>query len=274
MSHSNFKAMVIQFYKYEGCGNDFVIIDERSGELQLSESQIAAICDRRFGIGADGVLLLGNHAEYDFQMVYFNADGSRATMCGNGGRCLSAFAHKMNAMGDKGKFIADDGPHTAEIQWIEDTITQVAISMKDATPQEVSAQHIFINTGTPHYVLFVDDIETADVVETGRKIRNNSQFAPTGTNVNFVQLAPGEIFVRTYEKGVEEETLACGTGVTASAMAASLRTGFTDFDVKARGGNLHVSFDKKEHTFTNVILTGPARLVYTGEFDLQSIQRR
>ena len=266
--------MLIEFYKYEGCGNDFVIIDERFGGLQLTESQITAICDRRFGIGADGLLLLGNQAGYDFQMIYFNADGSRATMCGNGGRCLSAFAHKMNAMGEKGNFIADDGPHNAEIEWIEDTVTQVALGMKDATPQEVSAQHIFINTGTPHYVLFVDDIETADVVNTGRKIRNNPQFGPAGTNVNFVQLTPTEILVRTYEKGVEEETLACGTGVTASAMAASLRTGLTAFDVKTRGGNLHVSFDKQEHTFTNVVLTGPARLVYSGQFDLQSIKTR
>lgn len=264
--------MVYQFYKYEGCGNDFVIIDERTDWLQLTEDQIAALCDRRFGIGADGLLSLRNHPESDFQMVYYNSDGSRATMCGNGARCLSAFAHKMNALGNKGTFIADDGPHTAEILWVEDAVTQVAISMIDATPDQVTAKHVSINTGTPHYVIFVDDIETTDVVTIGRKIRYNPQFEPAGTNVNFVQTTTEGIIVRTYEKGVEEETLACGTGVTASAMAASLRSGKKAFDVKARGGILHVSFDKEENTFTNVILTGPARLVYSGQFDLQTIQ--
>ena len=264
--------MVYPFYKYEGCGNDFVIIDERTEWLQLTEDQIAALCDRRFGIGADGLLSLRNHPEHDFQMVYYNSDGSRATMCGNGARCLSAFAHKMNAIGIKGSFIADDGKHTAEILWIEDAVTQVAISMIDATPDHVSDDHVSINTGTPHYVLFVDDIESADVVNTGRKIRYNPQYEPVGTNVNFVQMTPSGISVRTYEKGVEEETLACGTGVTASTMAASFRTGSTSFDVKASGGNLHVSFNKKGNTFTNVILTGPARLVYSGQFELETIQ--
>ncbi|MDP4291552.1 MAG: diaminopimelate epimerase [Bacteroidota bacterium] len=264
--------MIYQFYKYEGCGNDFIIFDERTDSLNLTESQIATLCDRRFGVGADGLLSLRKHPEFDFQMVYYNADGSRATMCGNGARCLSAFAHTMGAMNEKGKFIADDGPHTAEIQWIEDTVTQVSISMKNATPQEVSEDHIFINTGTPHYVLFVEDIETADVVTVGRNIRYKPQFSPVGTNVNFVQIKPDGIIVRTYEKGVEDETLACGTGVTASAMAASLRTGKTDFEVKARGGILHVSFDKSENTFTNVVLTGPARQVYTGRFDQQAFK--
>ena len=266
--------MVYQFYKYEGCGNDFVIIDERTEGLQLTQSQIAVICDRRFGIGADGLLLLRAHPDFDFRMIYYNADGSRATMCGNGARCLSAFAHKMDAIDIEGRFIADDGPHTAEILWVEDAITQVAISMKDATPDDLSPEHVIINTGTPHYVLFVDDIETTDVVTIGKKIRYNPQFAPIGTNVNFVQMTPNEIIVRTYEKGVEDETLACGTGVTASAMAASLLTGKTSFDVKARGGNLHVSFDLKEKTFTNVVLIGPARLVYSGLFDLQTIIKR
>lgn len=266
--------MVNQFYKYEGCGNDFVIIDERTIGLQLTKSHITALCDRRFGIGADGLLLLRTHPAFDFQMVYYNADGSRATMCGNGARCLSAFAHNMQAIGNKGRFIADDGPHTAEILWTEDAITQVAISMKDATPNEVSAEHVVINTGTPHYVLFVNDIETTDVVTIGKQIRYNPKFAPIGTNVNFVQITPEGIIVRTYEKGVEDETLACGTGVTASAMAASLLTGKTGFDVKVRGGNLHVSFDKRENTFTNVVLTGPARLVYSGQFDLQTIITR
>ena len=266
--------MVNQFYKYEGCGNDFVIIDERTVGLQLTTAHIAALCDRRFGIGADGLLLLRTHPDFDFRMLYYNADGSRATMCGNGARCLSAFAHKMNAIDNMGRFIADDGPHTTEILWIEEDVTQVAISMKDATPDEVTAEHICINTGTPHYVMFVEDIETTDVVTTGRKIRYSSQFVPIGTNVNFVQITPGAIIVRTYEKGVEDETLACGTGVTASAMAASLLTGKTDFEVKVRGGNLHVSFDKIETTFTNVVLTGPARLVYSGQFDLQTIITR
>jgi diaminopimelate epimerase len=264
--------MVYQFWKYEGCGNDFVIIDERTDWLQLTESQIVAICDRRFGIGADGLLSLRNHPEYDFQMVYYNSDGSRATMCGNGARCLSAFAHKMNAVGNKGGFIADDGPHTAEILWTEDAVTQVAISMIDATPDQITSDHVSINTGTPHYVLFVDDIEHTDVQKIGSEIRFNPQFAPIGTNVNFVQTTPEGIIVRTYEKGVEAETLACGTGVTASAMAASLLSGKMSYDVKARGGNLHVSFDKKENTFTDVILTGPARLVFSGQFNLQTIQ--
>ena len=263
--------MVYQFYKYEGCGNDFVIIDERTVGQQLTQAHITALCDRRFGIGADGLLLLRTHPDFDFQMLYYNADGSRATMCGNGARCLSAFAYKKKAISNKGSFIADDGPHTAEILWTEDAVTQVAISMTDATPDEVTADHVIINTGTPHYVLFVDNVETTDVLTIGKMIRYKPQFAPIGTNANFVQITPGEIIVRTYEKGVEDETLACGTGVTASAMAASFLTGKTSFDVKVRGGNLHVSFDKSENTFTNVVLTGPARLVYSGKFDLQTI---
>jgi len=266
--------MGYQFYKYEGCGNDFVIVDERIKELKLTESQIVTLCDRRFGIGADGILLLRNHPEYDFQMIYYNADGSRATMCGNGARCLSAFAHKINAIGVKGKFIADDGPHSTEILWIEDAVTQVAITMKDATPDQSTEEHVFINTGTPHYVLFVEDINAIDVVATGRKIRYDQQYAPVGTNVNFVQLTPKEILVRTYEKGVEDETLACGTGVTASAMAAALKTGKNAFDVKVKGGHLHVSFIRKDNAFTHVVLTGPARLVFQGEFDLQNMTFR
>lgn len=260
--------MNYQFYKYEGCGNDFVIIDDRTNKLELSAEIIANLCDRRFGIGADGLLLLRAAPDYDFRMVYFNSDGSRATMCGNGARCLSAFAHKMGAVKTTGSFIADDGPHTTEIIYIEGSETQVAISMKDATPDQYTPEYLFINTGTPHYVLFVDDIKTADVISIGRKIRYNPEFAPVGTNVNFVQILPEGIIVRTYEKGVEDETLACGTGVTASAMAASLKTGSTSIPVKVMGGNLHVSFDKKDNTFTNVVLTGPARLVYTGEITI------
>jgi diaminopimelate epimerase len=260
--------MNYKFYKYEGCGNDFVIIDDRANKLELSAETITNLCDRRFGIGADGILLLRSTPGYDFRMVYFNSDGSRATMCGNGARCLSAFAHKMGAAKTTGSFIADDGPHTSEIIYIEDAETQVAISMKDATPDQYTPEYLFINTGTPHYVLFVDDIKTADVVSIGRKIRYNPEFAPVGTNVNFVQILPEGIIVRTYEKGVEDETLACGTGVTASAMAASLKTGSTSIPVKVMGGNLHVSFNKKGDTFTNVVLTGPARLVYTGEITI------
>lgn len=260
--------MNYQFYKYEGCGNDFVIIDDRINKLELSTETITNLCDRRFGIGADGLLLLRSTPDYDFRMVYFNSDGSRATMCGNGARCLSAFAHKMGSLKTTGSFIADDGPHTAEIIYIEDAETQVAISMKDASPDQYTSDYLFINTGTPHYVLFVDDIKTADVISIGKKIRYNPEFAPVGTNVNFVQISPEGIIVRTYEKGVEDETLACGTGVTASAMAASLKTGSTSIPVKVMGGNLHVSFNKKDNTFTNVILTGPARLVYTGEITI------
>jgi diaminopimelate epimerase len=259
--------MNYQFFKYEGCGNDFVIIDDRANKLELSTETITHLCDRRFGIGADGLLLLRSIPEYDFRMVYYNSDGSRATMCGNGARCISAFAHKMDALKTTGSFIADDGPHSTEILFTEDNETQVAISMKDATPDQFTPEHLFINTGTPHYVLFVDNIKTADVIATGRKIRYNPEFAPVGTNVNFVQILPHGIVVRTYEKGVEDETLACGTGVTASAMAASLKTGLTSIPVKVMGGNLHVSFDKKGDTFTNVILTGPARLVFTGEIN-------
>ncbi len=260
--------MNYQFFKYEGCGNDFVIIDDRSNKLELSAETISNLCNRRFGIGADGLLLLRTAPQYDFRMVYYNADGSRATMCGNGARCISAFAHKMDALNTTGSFMADDGPHTSEIIYTEGSETQVAISMKDATPDQYTSDHLFINTGTPHYVIFTDDIHSVDVVTTGRKIRHNPEFAPVGTNVNFVQILPKGIIVRTYEKGVEDETLACGTGVTASAMAASLKTGSTSIPVKTMGGNLHVSFTKKGDTFTNVILTGPTRLVFTGEINI------
>lgn len=260
--------MNYQFFKYEGCGNDFVILDDRTNKLELSVEIISNLCDRRFGIGADGLLLLRSTPEYDFRMVYYNADGSRATMCGNGARCLSAFAHKMGTLKSSGSFVADDGPHTAEILYTEGAETQVSISMKDATPDQNTPEHLVINTGTPHYVLFVDDIKTVDVVSIGSKIRYSEEFAPIGTNVNFVQLLPHGIVVRTYEKGVEDETLACGTGVTASAMAASLKTGLTSIPVKVMGGDLHVSFTKTGTSFTNVVLTGPARLVFEGEINI------
>jgi diaminopimelate epimerase len=258
--------MKLHFYKYQGTGNDFVILDNRQGIFDASRTDlIKQICDRRFGVGADGFMLLENTPGYDFKMVYFNADGNESTMCGNGGRCLVAFAHKMGVFEKDTRFLAIDGEHLANIQ---DGI--VHLKMIDIAQVEQNDNFCWLNTGSPHYVKFVKNIADYPVFEEGKSIRYNDRFKAEGTNVNFVEkIADNEIFVRTYERGVEAETYSCGTGVTAAALVASLK-GFTSpVKIKTLGGNLSIGFKANASGgFEEVYLNGPAALVFEGVIEV------
>jgi diaminopimelate epimerase len=260
--------MTIQFYKYQGTGNDFIILDNRTGSYQhLKEKQVEQLCNRKFGIGADGLLLMNSGTGVDFDMTYFNADGKLGTMCGNGGRCLVRFAYHMGIHKYTYRFSASDGPHEAEI----DIHNIIRLKMIDVNKVDEHMAYSVLNTGSPHFVKFVSDIHNVDVVETGRDIRNSKSYAAEGINVNFVEnLGDDAIFVRTYERGVEDETLSCGTGVTASALVAAHNPrGFNRVEVKTPGGNLSVEFNKTgEDSFENIWLCGPAELVYKGEIVL------
>jgi diaminopimelate epimerase len=256
------------FYKYEGTGNDFILFDDREATFDHSDTKrIAHLCNRRFGIGADGLMLLRNKQGFDFEMVYFNSDGNPSSMCGNGGRCISRFAVDIGAVKKHElSFLAIDGPHTAIIG-----PETVKLKMNDVKEIENGAGFYFMSTGSPHYVKFVADVPAMDVVSEGKKIRNNERFAKEGTNVNFVAEDKGGIFVRTYERGVEDETLSCGTGVTASALAAALKGIASSAEkcaVHTRGGNLSVHFKREGDHFSNVWLEGPATFVFKGEIEL------
>jgi diaminopimelate epimerase len=258
--------MILQFYKYHGTGNDFILLDCRDKKIDLSKEQIAHLCHRHFGIGADGLMYLQQETGYDFRMVYFNADGGESTMCGNGGRCMVAFAHMLDIIKDKTTFIAIDGAHTAEIN--ADGV--VSLQMVDVNEVSFYANHAILNTGSPHYVSWVDDVEYTDVFTQGRAIRNREEFSPGGINVNFAKHTDGKLWVRTYERGVEDETLSCGTGVVASAIAATKNdTGDFNIGVKTPGGELQVQFTKDTQSAAkNVILKGPATYVYKGEINM------
>ncbi|WP_166964448.1 diaminopimelate epimerase [Yeosuana marina] len=251
------------FYKYQGTGNDFVMIDNRKESFNKKDTKhIAYLCDRRFGIGADGLILLENHPKLDFKMVYYNADGNESTMCGNGGRCLVAFAKQLGIVTDRAAFEAIDGLHRAEI---ENGI--VKLQMQDVTTIEKHEKHVFLNTGSPHHVQFEEHIEDFDIKTKGAQIRYGAPYNEAGSNVNFVKKISDATFaVRTYERGVEDETLSCGTGVTAVALAMSYlgETNQNLVTLQTQGGNLRVSFAKEGDSYNNVCLIGPATFVYKG----------
>ncbi|MGN6566604.1 MAG: diaminopimelate epimerase [Flavipsychrobacter sp.] len=258
--------MIIQFHKYQGTGNDFILIDNRAKGISLTKDQVAFLCHRRFGIGADGLMLLQDAEGYDFRMVYYNSDGGESTMCGNGGRCITAFAKKLGLVKKVANFIAIDGAHFATIN--EDGT--VSLHMQDVQEINAADGHTTLNTGSPHYVQWVNDVQNTDVFTEGRRIRNRDEFQPKGINVNFVQLQNGKLWVRTYERGVEDETLSCGTGVTASAIAATANaTGEFNTTLYTPGGTLNVSFIKDSaDTARNVVLSGPATFVFEGAIEL------
>ena len=254
--------MTLQFNKYQGAGNDFIIIDNRKTILDPDDSKlINRLCDRRFGIGADGLILISGYRDTDFEMKYFNSDGRIGSMCGNGGRCTAHFALKHGIAGKKQRFMAFDGIHEAEVSG-----DIVRLQMADVNEYKIIAGHYFINTGSPHYIVFTNDIDKIDVNAEGKKLRWSPLFAPGGTNVNFVELKDKGLYIRTFERGVEEETLACGTGVTASAIASVLNGHFDTgaVSVKARGGDLKVEFKFSNEKITGVWLTGPATFVFEG----------
>jgi len=266
--------MTIPFYKYQGAGNDFIILDNRNHPFQniFDKNRIARLCDRRFGIGADGFMLLENADGFDFAMKYYNSDGAESTMCGNGGRCLVAFAKRINAIaGLTTKFIAIDGEHSA---WIdENDLETIKLQMIDVKDVETDGHYFYLNTGSPHYVVFVNNLKDLAVYDEGRKIRYNDRFQEKGTNVNFVEIFQDHLFVRTYERGVENETYACGTGVVASSIAAFLfkKFKFSSFKIKTLGGELATSFEYANQIFTKVCLQGSGKFVFEGKIELDYI---
>jgi diaminopimelate epimerase len=257
--------MEIHFYKYQGTGNDFVVLDNRDGRYQgLDNVQIEKLCNRKFGIGSDGLMMLELVDGYDFKMVYYNADGNLGSMCGNGGRCLVKFAHDMGIHSSHYRFIATDGEHEA---FIRDG--RIHLKMQDVNAVENRDQVKILNTGSPHYVSFVDNVEGMDVFGEGRKIRYGAEFHDKGINVNFVCPHGTGIRVRTYERGVEDETLSCGTGVTAAAIAHSSVDGQQEVAIKVEGGSLAVAFNRiNEQQYEDVWLIGPAEFVFKGEINI------
>jgi diaminopimelate epimerase len=255
--------MELTFYKYQGTGNDFVIIDNRQLVFDKNNTNlIAKMCDRKFGIGADGLILLEEHNTTDFKMVYFNADGHQSSMCGNGGRCIVHFAAFLGMITKKTAFQAIDGIHNAEIL-TNDTISLEMNPVKDIKD---AGTNIFLNTGSPHHVEMVDNLENYDVVKNGADLRHK-MYGEEGANINFVEQKDETTFaVRTYERGVENETLSCGTGVTAVAIAMfhQQKTAHKKITLKTPGGDLEVRFTVDNDTYTNVFLTGPAKQVFKG----------
>lgn len=254
------------FYKYQGTGNDFIIFDNRTLFFPKRNNElISTLCNRHFGIGADGLILLENDKNSDFKMVYFNADGNESTMCGNGGRCIVAFAQKLHLFDKKTSFLAIDGLHHATID-----ASSVSLQMIDVSKVRISEHSIFVNTGSPHHIEIVDDLEHFPVIDKARKIIK-SKYSTEGCNVNFVeQLNDNTFKVRTYERGVEDETLACGTGVTAVAIAMHKinKTNSNHIKLNVLGGNLEVKFIAEHDRYANVVLSGPTQFVFKGTLSL------
>jgi diaminopimelate epimerase len=261
--------MTINFHKYQGTGNDFIILDNRNGQYPALKSELVAnLCDRRFGIGADGLMLLNNREGYDFEMKYYNADGNQGSMCGNGGRCMVKFAYHLGIHRSTYHFLAADGVHEAEI----DGEGTVSLKMKDVDKVSEVNGNFILDTGSPHYVKFVADVMDYDVVGEGTTVRYSPVFEKEGINVNFVeQKKTDEIIVRTYERGVEDETFSCGTGVTASALVCyHNEVGYNDVTVVTRGGRLVVKFDRSDNNvFTNIWLCGPAEKTFEGKKEVE-----
>ena len=260
--------MKIPFEKYQGTGNDFILIDQRKKKYLTRKDVkiVRQMCDRNFGIGADGLILLQKKKGYDFEMVYFNSDGNESSMCGNGGRCIAAFANKLGVFEKTASFLAIDGPHDAKVKkknWVE-------LKMKDVSQIAKNKDHFVLDTGSPHYVTFVKKVDNVDVKKEGSAIRYNSTYKKEGINVNFVEKLKQGIKVVTYERGVENETLSCGTGVTAAAIAFALQQkGISKFKIPvvAKGGNLELKLQKKEKNFKDIWLCGPATYVFSGIFE-------
>lgn len=257
--------MEIKFYKYQGAGNDFVMLDNRDGKYSnLTKTQIELLCDRRFGVGADGLIKLELEEGYDFKMRYYNADGGEAEMCGNGARCIVQFARQMGIQAEQVKFLAMDGEHQAKL-----TSLGVAVHMSDVQEVEQGNDFFYLNTGVPHYVKFVENLAELDVVAEGRAVRYSERFKEVGTNVNFIELTGDKFSIRTYERGVEDETLACGTGCTAAAIASFLHEQkHKCFDIQAKGGKLKVYFESSEAGYQDIWKEGPAELVFAGSLTL------
>jgi len=262
----------LKFYKYQGTGNDFIIIDDRKAVFPEGDQKlIEKFCNRRFGIGADGLILLQNNNDFDFYMKYFNSDGRESSMCGNGGRCIAQFAFDLKIVEAKTSFLAIDGPH--KVEFLANEI--VSLQMQNVFSIERRASNIFVlNTGSPHYIIFVgNDLQELNLIAEAHKIRYSKEFDKEGININFVQAKTEDsILIRTYERGVEAETLSCGTGSTAAALAFSVFSNSNNFsqniEVITMGGPLNVTFEKDKNGFNNIYLNGPAIKVFEGDFEI------
>lgn len=258
--------MRINFFKYQATGNDFVMINGFERDINLSAEQIRFLCDRHFGIGSDGLIILRQDKETDFFMDFYNPDGSQAGFCGNGGRCSVVMASDIGIIQKDTHFRARDGLHDAQV--LENS--QVSLRLRDVCEFKDFGKEIYVNTGTHHAVVFLDEIDNQDIVQIARPIRYSARYGPEGANVNFVQITgKAQIKVRTYEKGVEDETLSCGTGITASALVSAWKHGFdSPVEVQAKGGKLLVFFDRKGKCFEKIYLQGPAKKVFAGEIEI------
>jgi diaminopimelate epimerase len=259
----------LHFYKYQGAGNDFILVDNRSRHINHNNPElISGLCNRRFGIGGDGIIFLQDREVYDFEMVYYNADGQPSSMCGNGGRCIIAFAKHLGIIGNETNFLAVDGPHYAKIAGSGDWVSLQMINVDNIG---MDGDAYILNTGSPHYVKLVDNLKGKNVYRDGYTIRNNDTYRSNGINVNFVEPLDNGYFVRTFERGVEDETYACGTGVTAVALAMAKhnnQAGSINTPIKVLGGDLNIRFNYDGKKFTNVFLDGPAVKVFEGDIEV------
>lgn len=259
--------MKIQFYKYQGTGNDFILVDNRDNRINHHNPQlIRQVCNRRFGVGGDGIMFLQNIEGYDFEMVYYNADGNPSSMCGNGGRCIVAFAKYLGIIKNETDFLAVDGPHHAKIS---EEGNWVSLQMIDVDTVTRDGDAYVLDTGSPHYVKLARNLSHKDVYTEGYAIRNNDIYRANGINVNFVEPADEGYFVRTFERGVENETYACGTGVTAVALVMAKhhnKTGHIVTPIKVLGGKLTIHFNYDGKTYSDIFLEGPATQVFSGEW--------
>ncbi len=256
---------MLNFYKYQATGNDFVMIDNRNGNFDKENLQIVRkLCDRKFGVGADGLILIENHDKLDFNMIYFNADGTKS-FCGNGSKCALSFAKQLGVIeNNQADFLSTDGIHTAKIK-----DNGVSLLMHNVSEVEKGDGYYFINTGSPHYIVFTTNIDAIDIVKEAHRIRYSDRFKEKGTNVNFVEIIPEGIKIRTYERGVEDETLSCGTGVTACALAMNhLNKTNSPIKVLTKGGWQEVSFTLSDNGYENIWLTGPTQCVFEGNITI------
>jgi len=256
--------MTITFHKYQGTGNDFILIDDRERQFSTSDNLVTKLCDRKFGIGADGLILIQNHDDLDYKMVYYNSDGSQS-LCGNGSRCGFAFAKSLGIVNNEAVFETTDGIHKIKLE-----NDKIHFQLFDSQiPEKLSKNEWFVNTGSPHHIVISEKVNDIDLLGLGRKIRYSPAYSgQNGTNVNFAQLLQDKVKIRTYERGVEDETLSCGTGATAVGILAGLLGYESPVKLETEGGTLSVSFEKSNDKFNDIWLAGPAAKVFEGSLNI------
>jgi diaminopimelate epimerase len=256
------------FHKYHGAGNDFIMVNQFNLKVPLNRQTIAFLCHRHLGIGADGLIVIEATPAHAFKMTYFNSDGNEGSMCGNGGRASMAFAFNEGLIGETASFLAFDGVHQGWVHSVKDSQFDIEITMIDVQQFDFEPQRLIVNTGSPHFVTIVNNLKAIDVVTNGRSIRNSESFRKEGINVNFLEINEGIAHLRTYERGVEDETLSCGTGVTAAAIAVALQTGKEAITINTLGGTLDVNLKKTDQGFTDIRLRGPVTSVFSGNISI------